>query len=83
MTDAVQIAIIASIPATIAAVASVIGSIISSKNNRDIGQVHRIVNGQQRALMKVAKSDSFRRGKAAEKAHPGSKVRKSSNKTKL
>ncbi len=73
MTDAVQIALITAIPPTIVAA---LGAWVSLMNSRGIGKVNAAVNGQNKALMKVARSDSYRKGKAAEKANPGSPVRK-------
>lgn len=74
MTDAVLTSIIAAIPPTLAAG---FGVWISGRNSRGIQQVHNIVNGMNKKKMKLTKSDSFRRGKAAEKKNPGSPVRKS------
>lgn len=52
MTDTVQVALIASIPATVAALASLVSSI---KNGQKIKAIHEATNGMQTELREVSR----------------------------
>ena len=52
MTEAVQVALIVSIPSTVAALASLISSI---KNGKKINEIHEATNGMQSELREVSR----------------------------
>lgn len=58
------------LPATIAALASLIGVAISLRNGGKIDEVHKTTNGMQAKMMKSAHIEGVAEGKAEEQANP-------------